>query len=506
MALEYNSNSVSKAEKVFESSCEQAIDWEVNLPDYCADILRILKCTVTPSIVSSKISGDRACADGNAIIRIVYCDEEDNICSVEQSMPFSKYVETGSDIEGALYVTAKPEYVNCRAVSRRKAEVHGTVRFAFRINKVMRKDFICSIESDGIQTKGGTVDYASVSACDCKQFPISETAELPRDYLPAKTIINSTAVPILNEAKIIKGKLLLKGEINTEIIYCADKNKGECVKFDYSIPLNQVVDVAGVSDDGFADVSLVITSCDISPRDDADGEQRLFDINLVASARIKAYIKKDSEFIFDAYSITGDLESDYESISFYRHSQAINDRFTCSNKFDFSSVSAQKMQTMWFGSPEIKVGEGNQEKLCGKVPVNFILTDADGKEIFCEREFDFEYRLRGDGCLLSDPCLSLSGYTSTSLNNGSAEVKAEFVICANTFSNDALRVMTDSRLNENSEKKNKSTGVVIYFPDESETMWDIARKYGTTEQAIKKENGITGENIAVNEPIVVPCS
>ncbi|MCQ2471895.1 MAG: DUF3794 domain-containing protein [Clostridia bacterium] len=506
MALEYNSNSISKAEKVFEGSCEQAIDWEVNLPDYCADILRILKCTVTPCVVSSKISGDRACADGNAIIRIVYCDEEDNICSVEQSMPFSKFVETGSDIEGALYVTAKPEYVNCRAVSRRKAEVHGTVRFAFRINKVMRKDFICSVESDGIQTKGGTVDYASVSACDCKQFPISETAELPRDYLPAQKFINCSAVAILNEAKIIKGKLLLKGEINAEIIYCTDKNKGECVKFDYSIPVNQVVDVAGVSDDGFADVSLAITSCDISPREDADGEQRLFDINLVACAKIKAYIKKDSEFISDAYSTTGELVADYENIEFYRHAQSVNDTFTCTNKFDFSSVSAQKMQAMWFGSPEIKVGEGNQEKLCGKVPVNFILTDADGKQIFCEREFDFEYRLRGDGYMLSEPSISLSGYTPTAINNGTADVKAEFVIYANTFSKEQKKVMASARIDEESGGKKNTTGVVIYFPDDNESLWDIARKYGTTEQAIKKENGITGDNVTVNEPIVVPCS
>lgn len=506
VALEYNQNSVSKAEKVFEGSCEQAIDWEVNLPDYCADILRILKCTVTPCVVSSKISGDRASADGNAIIRIVYCDEEDNICSVEQSMPFSKYVETGSDIDGALYVTAKPEYVNCRAVSRRKAEVHGTVRFAFKINKVMRKAFVCSVESDNIETKDGTIDYASVSACDCKQFPISETAELPRDYLTAKTIINSSAVPILNEAKIIKGKLLLKGEINAEIIYCADKNKGECIKFDYTIPVNQVVDVAGVSDDGFADVELLITSCDISSREDADGEQRLFDINLVASARIKSYIKKDSEYILDAYSTSGDLEADYESVDFYRHAQSINDTFTCSKKFDFSSVSAKSLQAMWFGSPEIKLGEGNLEKLCGKVPANFILTDAEGKSVFCEREFDFEYKLRGDGYMLSDPCVSISGYSPSTINNGTLDMKAEFVICGNTFSKDTLRVMTDARLNENSEKKNKSTGVVIYFPDSDESLWDIARKYGTTEQAIKKENGITSENIAVNEPIVVPCS
>ncbi len=505
MALEYNQSSIANAEKVFEGSCEEAVDCEINLPDYCADILRILKCTVTPCVVSSKISGDRACADGNAVMRIVYCDEDDNICSVEQNIPFSKYVETGSDIDGALYVSAKSEYVNCRALSRRKAEVHGTVRFVFKICKLSKRDFVSGVGTQGIETKGGNMDYSSMTACECKQFPLSETAELPRDYLPANIIVNSTASPLLSEAKIIKGKLLLKGEIAVAIIYCADKNKGECIKFDYSIPVNQVIDVPGMSEEGFADVFMKIPSCDINPREDSDGEQRLFDINLVVCAEIKAFTNGQSDFISDAYSTVGTLEADYENIEFYKHSRSISDTFTCTNKFDFSSVSAQGVQALWFGAPEIKKGN-SAEKLEGKVPVNFILSDSDGKSVFCEREFDFEYMMRGEGVLLGNPCVALSGYSPARINSGTAEVRAEFVICANAFSKTTARVMTKASLDEEKADKSDGTGVVIYFPDENENLWDIARKYGTTEQAIKKENGITGDCAAFGEPLMVPCS
>lgn len=504
MALEYTQNSVMKCEKIFEGSCEQSVDLEINLPDYCADILRILKCTVTPCIVSSKISGDRACTDGNVLIRIVYCDEEDNICTAEQSVPFSKYVETGADNDGTLFVSAKSEYVNCRAVSRRKAEIHGTVRFLFKIQKIAADDFISSVESAGTEVKCGSIDFSSVTSCECKLFPLNETAELPEDYPSAQKIINVCAVPLLSETKIIKGKLLLKGDVSVSIIYCTDKNKGECTEFSYNIPVNQVIDAAGLSEEGFADVRLKISGCDVSAREDSDGAPRLLDINLVAAAEITAYVNKESEYITDAYSTAGELTADYRSIEFYKFPKRINDTFTSSGKFDFSAVSAQKLLCVWFGEPEMKAPEDSADELNGKVPVYFILSDSDGKPVFCERELELHCGFNGKGFLAAAPNVSLSGYTTSSSPSGGTEIKAEFIIEAYAFEKKKLRVMTSADVSERSGKSENS-GITVYFPDDGEKLWDIARKFGTTEQCIKKENDITGDSFDKNGPLVIPC-
>ena len=75
MALDYSTENIGMLKTLFEGSCEQAVDCDISLPDYCPDISRVLRCCVAPSIISSKISGDRACADGNALVRIIYDDE-----------------------------------------------------------------------------------------------------------------------------------------------------------------------------------------------------------------------------------------------------------------------------------------------------------------------------------------------------------------------------------------------------------------------------------------------
>ena len=49
---------------VFDGSYEVPIDTEYNLPDYCADIQKILKCRVLPEISSYLISEDTLTCDG----------------------------------------------------------------------------------------------------------------------------------------------------------------------------------------------------------------------------------------------------------------------------------------------------------------------------------------------------------------------------------------------------------------------------------------------------------
>ena len=44
---------------------------------------------------------------------------------------------------------------------------------------------------------------------------------------------------------------------------------------------------------------------------------------------------------------------------------------------------------------------------------------------------------------------------------------------------------------------------MIYYPAKDEKLWGIAKKYNTTEDAIRRANGITGD-YATGNMIVVP--
>ncbi|WP_305116495.1 DUF3794 domain-containing protein, partial [Acutalibacter muris] len=59
---------------IFDGRYETPLDTEYNLPDYCTDIQKILKCRAVPEVSSYMIAGDTLTCDGVCDIRVLYLD------------------------------------------------------------------------------------------------------------------------------------------------------------------------------------------------------------------------------------------------------------------------------------------------------------------------------------------------------------------------------------------------------------------------------------------------
>ncbi len=507
MALEYTAENIGIINDVYSGYAEQNVDADVTLPDYCPDILRVLKCTVEPNIISSKISGDRINIDGNALVRILYCDESGNICSYEQSYPYSKYAETGGDKTGVLFCGACVQYANCRAVNKRRLEIHSMLHLSFNICEVSRKDFIDDITTPGVETKTIELSFSDIAACESKQFPINETVQIPDDLLPVQRLISAQAVPIIAESKVIQGKCLLKGEIIVNMVYCADDNFGECAVFQGSIPFNQVIEVSGLGENCVCCTVPEIKSAEFNVRNDSRNLPRFVDVSLVVSVNVKAYCEKTAQFITDAYSTSGALEENYDNISLYSSLESINDTFVCRNTFDFSALSPEKICAVWFDDVKVKKDfSSGKINFSGTARANIILTDSDSKPVFCEREFEFEYSRTSAAA--ENPALTqsvvITGCTFSPLSDSSSEIKAEFSISADIFSRKNVKALSGADLLSSDSPCGRSPSIIVYFCEGDENVWDIARNYSTTTELIKKENNLTSDTVSSKGALLIP--
>lgn len=507
MSLDYTTAETGVISDVFSTYAEQNIDADINLPDYCPDILRVLKCSVEPCIISSKISGDRINTDGNAYVRVIYADENNNICTYEQPYPFSKYVETGGDKTGALFTSADVQYVNCRAVNKRRLEMHAMIRLSVKICDVEKMQVVDCISDDCVQAKMQPVEFSNITACECKLFPVNETAAIPEDYLPAQRIVNTSAVPVISESKVIQGKILIKGEIDVGIIYCIDNNFGECINYSYTIPVNQVLEVSGLDENSRCQVLPEILSSDFSVRNDAQNQPRLIDINLVVAAKVNAYNEECINCITDAYSICGALQTEYEQMNFYKKTESINDTFIFRNDLDFSALSPASVSAVWFDKPSLKkrISDG-KIIFSGTAAAHILLTDTDNKPVYCDRDFDFEYSKSiscSDDAFIS-ASVNVTGCSFGAVSDGSSEVRAEFVLCADVFSSMQCRALISADVISCNIPDGRIPSIVVYFSDCDESVWDIARKYSTTVQLIKKENNLSSDILPCGSPVLIP--
>ncbi len=507
MDLEYSTKETGMLNILFEGSCEQAVDCDVSLPDYCPDISRVLKCCVIPSITSAKISGDRACADGNALVRIIYADESNYICTYEQNFPFSKFIQLGGDISGALNTSVQVQYTNCRAVSKRRVDIHSLLNILFKIFSVSRCASVTEIGRKTVQTKVQEVCFSNLLGTESKVISLSETVELPSGYPPAERVISCCTVPIVNDVRIVQDKILIKGEAAVTFNYCTSESNEESISFNHSIPINQVIEVPLITENSVASVRLKNLGCECNVRNDMSSIPRLIELNCNILASIKAYSEDHISCITDAYCIEGTLQPEYERRDFLNLCNKVHE--SCVHKFtvDLSSGDIQKICCIWWDSVKVNktLLDGNLGLHCC-VPLNILAIDSDSRPVFCEREVDFEFRKEVDGnaCQVTDESVIPLGFSRGSISDGKAEIKGEFLIDADIFSLQSVNTLVKADIASSEGKQ--PTCIIVYFPDKDESLWNIARKFNTTVEMIKEQNTIADDFLQNGDPLLIPVA
>lgn len=150
------SKAVAVPEILFDDFDEQPVDCDFVLPDYCPDIAAVLKCTMRPVIQSKQMSGDRLTAEGQAMIRVMYLDEGRKcVRCCEFSQPFtSSFAVRGAGVGAEIRLTAKTDYINCRATSPRRLDLHGAFTVKLKIIAEGQCNVITSVGGEGLYARG----------------------------------------------------------------------------------------------------------------------------------------------------------------------------------------------------------------------------------------------------------------------------------------------------------------------------------------------------------------
>jgi len=496
-------------EITYEGGVEQQVDSDITLPDYCPDIQRILKCSITPKITGVQTAGDRVTADGAALVKIVYVCENGKVRCFEQNYPFSKFVEMKNIVDSScVFVRAKTDYANCRAISPRRADVHGMITVTFRALRKKEEKIVCGAEGAGIQLKKQNFCAASVIGDVERAFPMSEVIEIGQSKPPAAQIIRCNAVAVLNDVKVINNKLLLKGELLLNILYCADTKENEIETFDHSMPISQIIELEGITEDCDCDTRLFVTAVDVCPKADSSGEMRLLDISARVCADIHASTRMEIPVVSDAYSTRHELKMDHKTVDFLKLADMMNDAFMAKSALDLSGMGVSSLLDIWCGDPTGTAYVRDDELIVsGTLTVHILYKDKDSQPGYAERQIGFENKrsLKAPITrLICEPTLIVTacGYNMSGENK--VDIRVELNVNGAVYSMDSDRLITAMEPNELQEKKSGSSALTIYFPGPGEHVWEIARKYNTTIESVMQENNLASDILDGNAMLLIP--
>ncbi len=511
MDFRINKEALSVNEIAFDGCQEQPIDLDFSLPDYCPDIQRILKCQVYPRVNMRSISGDRLDVEGIAVVRLLYLDAgKMTVRCCEHSTPFSCSFHLKSmPMNANIFTKTRVEYINCRAVSPRKLDIHGAFSVCARIVCRTRQELLCGVEGDSIEQKKRKIPASHVLGSGQQQFGVSEVLELGQGKPPAESIIRSDVTAVVHDYKAIANKLILKGEALIKVLYVSDMESGEMNTMEYAVPISQIVDVDGVEEGSVCDARLDVLNHDLQIRTDSMGDDTLLAAELKLVATVDAYAQSEVELVTDAYSTEVALDLEKKQTTIEQLVELIGDTFIDKKSLDLSEGGISSMIDLWNEMAVVSAhAENGQLLFKGKLNACILGMDAENTPMYLERVIDFEMARDWSGrpenirCDCEVSVLSMNYRISS---DGSLEVKTELKITAAVYAEASCQAVVDVVPDESRPMaKDTSAALTIYYADAGEALWNIARAYCTSVEAIKRENDLDCDILEDRGMLLIP--
>lgn len=483
-------------EKVFENNSEQLIDGDITMPDYCPDIKRILKCIVTPRLLSTQFAGDRVSVEGNTLVQVLYVSEDNKINCVDKIIPFTKTIEFNNQCENpTIEVNMKTAYANSRAVSERKIDIHASIAVQTSVFCKTEQELVSEAENCEVQMLNNDMEVFDCIGRAVKPFNLSEVVEIGNSKPAVFQIVRTCANAVIGSVQKISNKLLIKGNLNISTLYCGDNDARTLEQIEHSIPISQIVEMDGITENSVCAVNLNVVSCEVSPKMNSDQMKYLIDINATINAVIKAEDNTPHSFPCDCYSTKYNMNCQKKIMMFDKIEEQIDETFLVKSNEDFGSMNVSEIYNVWCNPNQLMTAnEGDNLKIKGVLNVSILGKDTENSPFYAEREIGFEKDLKLSDCQDCECKVVVNAKVSNCSfhlqNENKIELRAEIQLCGHIVCQKNLEVISDIEIDEDDIKECDMPALTIYFCDEKEKIWDIARKYNTTVDAIKRENNI----------------
>lgn len=485
---------------ICEKNIEQAVDCEINLPDYCGDISRVLQCFAFPNITSSSVMAERISIEGTTLVRLLYVSDGE-IFSYEQNCPFSVQADIScTSVGAALELSTSLQYVNCRAASSRRAEVHGAFIINAKLTACNKKEVIDKIDDENMQVLRETLTACSASGNAYSLVNVNQVVDIGSAKSGIKSILRNVAFADIIETKQVYNKILVKGELVIKTLYKSEDETLENIE--NNLPFSQILDIEGVNEESTVDLKAELTSLEITAKPTALGNMSLMDIEAVIMINACAYNCIDFPVLKDAYSTICESECSFRNVEVDRIISSVSESFI--HNFDMSlKGDVSKAVDVWCEQITCASKYENGEVVFSGTLSGFALYEDNNGELKLKEEkseYCFKKSISGVNNAKCSPSVKIIGCDYT-LNENGVDIRVKIKISAVIFEKCNEKVVEDITLGD--RPVNKSSSLIIYYANAGDELWDIARHFGTTVEKIMRENDLENDVLSNSSPLVI---
>jgi len=499
---------VCSDEVIFNENAEQPIDIEFTLPDYLPDINRILKCKAVSRISSKGLNGSSISVDGCVTVTIIYSDSENCLYSYEYQYPFNKKFDMTDNVEGAtVCCKTRCEYINCRAVTGRKIDIHGAAGIYLKVKTKNNCEILTDYDDENIELNRCSIPATSPMGYSEKYVILEDEIELGNGQPSIKSLLRYDLNASISECKIVKEKCVIKGNAVLNALYCTCDNVLQI--FRHSIPFSQLIEIEGINENCECDSKVEVAYLELKPKVSSNGDSKSLLLTAKLLLKVEAYCNNDIEVITDAFSRKYYTDINKKNITLNKLYKSINETFNCKKNIELTD-NISNVADMWCDIQNCTQRIEDQNLfVSGVVCIGIIAYNEENTPSYYEKNIDFEYKYTFTDYIndkfFCDLQLEILSSNYTLIGNGSIEIRIELSVNAAIYIKKDISLICKLDVDTNKQIEPKNNGsLVIYYASKGESVWEIARHYSASIKEIKQLNNLNDDYIQNKKMLLVP--
>ena len=508
MELNLQRQTITMNEVVFDGHVEQPIECDALLPDYCPDIVKILKCAVVTHIGSTAVSGDHLTIEGVAIAHIYYASDSSEIRHAEYKIPFAKTVDlrTAPNMP-VVTVTPSVDYVNCRAVNQRRIDVRGALSLAVKVTDRREEKIISDAQGCGIQLRRGMVRCTEMLGQSESNFTVSEELELGYGKAPIQNIVRCDCRVNVHDYKIIAGKVVAKGDFLLHLCYQPSSGANRLEVMEYSLPISQIIDSDATDENCICDVEMYVTSCDAQPKPGDDGECRAVTLDAKVRVVVTSHRHQDVPVASDCYSTQYECKGQSKNVSFLYLSDVVREVLMHKVTLDLPE-NVDCVLDAWCEVENLTwKHEPGELALALQLKIGMFAQMEDGECSYFEQGTDMEQRVAiSADCddVSFEPTCDILSCAYNLVGKEKIDIRCETLVKGCVYCMVRSNALDEISVDETKPKQKEKARLCICYADAGESVWDIAKHYNTSANAIWEENAIENDVLPNKRMLLIP--
>lgn len=482
---------------------QMTLDEDFNVPDTKPDVSRIILNQGDVLLEAVKQAEEKVTVKGKLQFEILYGTDEENgrLQNFLGAASFEERINYPGLLPGDhVQVKWDIEDMTISIINSRKLRINAIITLELRGESTYEQEAAVEVNmGEEIRSRTKKLEVVQLKVQRKDTYRVKEEIEIPGTKPNIDHLLWRGLKLRSVECRPGDGKMEIRGELILFVIYAGEEDHIPMQWMEKSISFQGEVEVTDCAASMISATGVGLIHKEIEAKPDYDGENRILGVDAVLELDLKLYEEEQIQILNDLYSPVKEIVPKFSTANF--ESLLVKNVAKCKIADKIELASTDKILQICHSSGAVKIDRVSVAEhgllVEGALSVTILYMSPDDTEPMCSLTgvVPFTHMVEADD--INEDCVyemtpGIEQLSTVMMGNDEVEVRA-------TISLDTLvlvkveepMIISAEELPLQKEKMEAMPGIVGYIVKRGDTLWDVAKKFYTTEDAVVKANNLT---------------